>query len=87
MRKLIAGIALIALVVFAAGCKVVVTPSAPNGWFFVNEGTNGSGYFVNGPGTPPAGRGSALLTIDGTGREAHRDRRTTPASSSRRSTS
>ena len=25
---------------------------------------------MNGPGTPPAGRGSALLTIDGTGREA-----------------
>src|SRR6476659_6938575 len=67
MRKLFVGVALVALV--AAGCKVVVTPSAPNGWSFVNEGNNGSGYFVNGPGTPPAGRGSALLTIDGTGRE------------------
>ena len=68
MRKLLVGVALIALV--AAGCKVVVTPSAPNGWSFLNEGGNGSGHFVNGPGTPPAGRGSALLTVDGTGREA-----------------
>lgn len=68
MRKLLVGVALIALV--AAGCKVVVTPSAPNGWNFINEGANGSGHFVNGPGNPPAGRGSALLTVDGTGREA-----------------
>jgi hypothetical protein len=70
MRKwmVIAAVAAVALV--AAGCKVVVTPSAPNGWAFVNEGANGSGGYVNGPGNPPAGRGSALLTIDGTGREA-----------------
>jgi hypothetical protein len=68
MRKLFVGVALIALV--AAGCKVVVTPSAPNGWSFINEAANGSGHFVNGPGTPPAGRGSALLTVDGSGREA-----------------
>lgn len=70
MRKLIVGGTLVALVMAAAGCKLVVTPTAPNGWFFLNEGTNGSGYYVNGPGDPPAGRGSALLTIDGTGREA-----------------
>jgi hypothetical protein len=70
MRKLISGGLLVALVMAGAACKVVVTPSAPNGWFFLNEGNNGSGYYVNGPGTPPAGRGSALLTIDGTGREA-----------------
>src|SRR4051794_13431419 len=69
MRKLMLIGSVLALVVVAAGCKVVVTPSAPNGWSFGNEGTNGSGYFVNGPGTPPAGRGSALLSIDGTGRE------------------
>jgi hypothetical protein len=70
MRKWIVGGVLVALVFAAVGCKVVVTPTATNGWFFLNEGTNGSGYYVNGPGTPPAGRGSALLTIDGTGREA-----------------
>jgi len=68
MRKLLVGVAFIALV--AAGCKVVVTPSAPNGWNFLNEGGNGSVHYVNGPGTPPAGRGSALVTVDGTGREA-----------------
>ena len=61
---------LVALVVFAFGCVVKVTPAAPGGWFFANEGANGTGYFTNGPGTPPAGRGSALLTIDGTGRES-----------------
>ena len=70
MRKTVTGILVAAMLLFAAGCKLVVTPAQPNGWGFLNEGTNGSGYFVNGPGVPPAGRGSALLTIDGTGREA-----------------
>jgi hypothetical protein len=70
MRKLFLGATLVALVVFAAGCKLVVTPGAPNGWSFLNEGAKGSGFFVNGPGDPPAGRGSAVLGIDGTGREA-----------------
>jgi hypothetical protein len=69
MRKLLLVGMVVALVAAAAGCKLVVTPTASNGWFFLNEGTNGSGYYVNGPGTPPAGRGSALLTIDSTGRE------------------
>ncbi len=69
MRKVLLVVA-VAFVVAVAGCKVVVTPTASNGWFFFNEGSNGSGYFVNGPGTPPAGRGSALLTVDGTGRES-----------------
>jgi hypothetical protein len=69
MRKVYLLGLVVALVALAAGCKLVVTPAASNGWAFINEGSNGSGYFVNGPGTPPAGRGSALLTIDGTGRE------------------
>jgi hypothetical protein len=69
MRKLLLVGVVVALVAALAGCKVVVTPSATNGWFFLNEGSNGSGYYVNGPGTPPAGRGSALLTVDSTGRE------------------
>jgi hypothetical protein len=69
MRKLFVVGMVVALVVAAAGCKLVVTPAASNGWSFVNEGNNGSGYYVNGPGNPPAGRGSALLTIDSTGRE------------------
>jgi hypothetical protein len=70
MRKLYLIGTVVALVALAAGCKLVVTPAASNGWSFVNEQSTGSGYFVNGPGTPPAGRGSALLSIDGTGREA-----------------
>jgi hypothetical protein len=69
-RKLILGGMLVALVLGTVACNVVVTPSAPNGWFFLNEGSSGSGVYMNGPGTPPSGRGSALLTIDGTGREA-----------------
>lgn len=70
MRKLLIVGVVVALVGVLAGCKVVITPAAPNGWGFLNEGANGSGHFVNGPGTPPAGRGSALLAVDGTGREA-----------------
>ena len=72
MRKLFLVGVVVALVAAAAGCKLVVTPTASNGWFFLAEGpsgSNSSAYYVNGPGTPPAGRGSALLTIDGTGRE------------------
>jgi hypothetical protein len=70
MRKLICTGALVALVMALAGCKVVSTPQAPAGWSFLNEGANATGVYVNGPGTPPAGRGSALLTLDSTGREA-----------------
>jgi hypothetical protein len=70
MRKLICGGALVALVMALAGCKIVSTPQAPAGWTFLNEGANASGVYVNGPGTPPAGRGSALLTLDSNGREA-----------------
>ena len=73
MRKLFLIGTVVALVVAAAGCKLVVTPTASNGWSFVSEGPSGSNqsaYYVNGPGDPPAGRGSALLTIDDTGREA-----------------
>ncbi len=70
MRKMMLAGVVVALIAAAIGCKVVVTPTAANGWFFFNEGASGSGYYVNGPGTPPAGRGSALLSVDGTGREA-----------------
>jgi hypothetical protein len=72
MRKWITGGVLVALVFVLVGCKVVVTPNAPNGWAFLNEsegGAQSSGYYVNGPGNPPAGRGSALLTVDAAGRE------------------
>jgi len=70
MRKLtLIGLA-VGVIVAVTGCNLVVTPAAPGGWFFLNEGANGSGQFVNGPGNPPAGRGSALLTVDNTGRES-----------------
>ena len=42
MRKLILGAMLVALVMTAVGCKVVVTPTATNGWFFLNEPTKHS---------------------------------------------
>jgi hypothetical protein len=70
MRRSVLVAALVALALVAAGCKLVVTPTKANGWFFLNEDASGSAYFVNGPGDPPVGRGSALLTIDGTGRQA-----------------
>ncbi len=70
MRKLVLISLAVGVIMAAAGCKLVVTPSAPQGWFFLNEGANGSGQYVNGPGNPPAGRGSALLTTDGAGRES-----------------
>ncbi|HZJ25774.1 MAG TPA: hypothetical protein VFF40_01960 [Acidimicrobiia bacterium] len=64
---------LVALVVVAFGCTLVVTPNTPVsadiGWFFFNEGASGHGYFTNGPASPPAGRGSAQLSIDDTGRQ------------------
>src|SRR5665213_283541 len=72
MRKWIIGGMLAALVVATAACNVVVTPTAPNGWTFTKDGftAGSSGVYMNGPGTPPAGRGSALLTVDAAGREA-----------------
>ncbi len=72
MRKWKLGGMLAALVIATAACNVVVTPTATNGWAFTKDGFTGgsSGVYMNGPGIPPAGRGSALLTIDNTGREA-----------------
>ena len=61
---------LVAVVVFTLGCVVPSAPNNDNGWFFFSEGASSTGYWTNGPGTPPLGRGSALLNIDGTGREA-----------------
>ena len=66
MRKLMAICVAVGAIIIT-GCNVVVTPSSTSGWFFLNEGANGSGQFVNGPGNPPEGRGSALLTVDATG--------------------
>jgi hypothetical protein len=56
-----------------ATTTVVVRPETPNGWAFGNDlvGTGtGSGAYVVGPATPPAGYGSAQLTVDSQGRWA-----------------
>jgi hypothetical protein len=52
----------------ADSTAVVVSNSNLNGWFFFNEGANGSGQFELGPATPPLGAGSANLIVDATGR-------------------
>ena len=67
-KRLFLGV-IVVFALIAAGCKVVVTPTAPHTWAFLNEGASGTGYLTNGPGIPPSGRGSALLTVDSTGRE------------------
>lgn len=46
---------------------VVVHPGDMQGWGFQQETPTGSGTMVNGPATPPAGTGSAELTVDSTG--------------------
>jgi hypothetical protein len=72
MRRLFVGAAVLALVLAAAGCKIVSTPTAPNGWYFTHDDSpaaSGSGYYVAGPATPPVGRGSALLSSDATAHE------------------
>ena len=74
--KLVVGAALgAALGLFSASSSdaetVVVTTLSPDVWFGGNEGPFGSVgdvTFTPGPGTPPAGNGSAMLEIDDNGR-------------------
>ena len=54
----------------ADSAAVLVTNQNMNGWFFFNEGANGTGQFELGPATPPLGGGSANLIVDATGRES-----------------
>lgn len=58
-------VALAVGVVFAA--TTVVHPGDTDGWTFLQETPTGSGQFVDGPATPPAGEGSAEFTVDSTG--------------------
>lgn len=55
-----------------ASGTVVVSPANLNGWLFYNDETdtidNSLGTFVNGPGTPPVGTGSAQISVSGTQR-------------------
>lgn len=50
-----------------AATTIEVSPSNTHGWLFYQETPTGTGGFVNGPGTPPLGSGSAQLTVDSTG--------------------
>ena len=49
---------------------VLVQPSSPNGWVFLQEAATGVGGFVGGPPTPPLGTGSAQLQVNNTGIES-----------------
>lgn len=74
LRQIITGLTLggaglglavaIPLVAHAAAATVVVTPGNMQGWaFFDDNGNGGSGSMVSGPATPPAGAGSAELSL------------------------
>ncbi len=52
------------------GAPVQINGANPQGWVFFNETLNGTGNFSFGPATPPAGIGSARLTVDSTGGHA-----------------
>ncbi len=56
-------------IVGAASNTVVVSNLNSNGWGFFEEVPVGTGSFVDGPGNPPLGNGSAQLTVNSTGRE------------------
>lgn len=53
----------------AASTTVVVSPTNPHGWFFYDDThdslATATGRFVDGPGTPPLGKGSANLFVAG----------------------
>jgi len=73
IRGLVAAAGVAAVVfgtaLIAANSTVVVSNLNSNGWAFFQETAVGTGSFVNGPGNPPLGSGSAQLTVNSTGRE------------------
>lgn len=69
----IGALAIGALAAPAGASTTTVGALSVKGWFGLNEGPNGSvgtTTLLTGPGTPPAGIGSAQLTVDSTGRAA-----------------
>lgn len=58
------GLAMTMLGTAGAAPNTTVNQANPQGWaFFDDNGNGGSGSFVNGPGTPPLGNGSAELDL------------------------
>ena len=70
-RYLVGAMALACASTMAQATTVNVWPGDMQGWVFFDDGTagpcTGTCAMVNGPGSPPAGSGSARLTLVGTG--------------------
>lgn len=64
---LMAFIMLISTAAPALAATFTITPSSPGGWGFLQENATGTGSFMYGPGTSPAGTGSARFVINNTG--------------------
>lgn len=63
-------VVLFGLVPVLSAATSVIKPSNMQGWAFVQESATGSGSMVSGPGSPPAGTGSAnLIVTNATGGE------------------
>ncbi|MFW5748755.1 MAG: SpaA isopeptide-forming pilin-related protein, partial [Chloroflexota bacterium] len=62
----IAVLAVFSAIPATASSTVVVTQTNPQGWGFLVETGTGAGSFINGPGTPPLGSGSAQFALDTT---------------------
>jgi hypothetical protein len=69
MRRVLLVASVLGLFMFSAGSAlaavtVVVSPTHMNGWTVIDDnGNGGSVSFVNGPGSPPAGSGSARFGL------------------------
>ena len=59
------GLSLVLATTVAASDVVSVSPNDMNGWFFLNDNTNGpgTGHMVSGPGHPALGSGSAEIGV------------------------
>jgi hypothetical protein len=71
ITMLAVGVAVLAAAAVAAAATVVVKPGHMGGWSIVNDTCGGASTesvgFVNGPGSPPAGSGSAKYTVGSNG--------------------
>lgn len=68
MKRILLIVAILAIAALSANAATItVSPSDMQGWAFVTESGAGTGSLVNGPGTPPAGTGSAQLETPASG--------------------